>query len=581
MVSEAAATDDAAPVEQASIAAPARLGPLELAAAGSLALVAIVGSAAAFAQGWVPVSDAALIALHVADVPSNLPLVGAWSRLGWSHPGPAQYYLLSVPYRLSGADTAGLMVGTLLLGTLGTALAWLVARRRDLLAGALVFAALMAVMAGREAVDLRDPWNPYVGIVLTGTLVVVGWAAADRRRVGAFCLLPLGSLLVQAHVGYLPVVASVVASAALLGALRPAAGRASTRWAWLWGAAVAAAMWLPPLYQQFTADEGNLGLLFESGAGEGPLAGAGPALRTLFAAFALPPSWLGRDLPVGSGGVEPPWTVPLLMVVPLAAAVLAARRRCWSETTAVLVSLAALAGTTVGVASIRGTFHDYLFSGLGAVAAVSIALGAWVLLRSVGSSPRVLFAGAAVALLLGTGAGLLVAIRQLDVAGPYESTAEAVGELAPLVVSDARGEEAFVEAVPEFTAFAALPGFVLALEEAGIDVAVPEGSEREFGAHRVGEPAGRTRYLVALPGMVDALEARGWKLVGTHDPLPGPASERAAELDEEFLTLQEELRAAIEAGEDTARVNRQIDANRQESYEVRAERFPLAVMRRR
>ena len=40
-------------------------------------------------------------------------LIGLYSRDGWSHPGPLLYYTLALPYRLTGGNPAGLLVGAL------------------------------------------------------------------------------------------------------------------------------------------------------------------------------------------------------------------------------------------------------------------------------------------------------------------------------------------------------------------------------------------------------------------------------------------------------------------------------------
>ena len=553
------------------------LAGFEIAAAAGLGALTLLGSIAAFTQGWVPVSDAALIAMHVADVPGNLPLVGAWSRMGWSHPGPFQYYLLALAYRLGFSHTAALMAGTLVVTTGGAAAAWLLARLRDRVAGALVLASLVAVMAGRAPVDLRDPWNPYVGIVLTGTLVVAGWLASERRTAGAVVVLPLGSLLVQAHVGYVPVVAATVAGALVASAISdedpfPTRG-------WLWGVAATVLMWIPPLYEQVTSPEGNLGLLFadlgSGGAAAGPLEG----VQALSASLALPPSWLGRSFQLGADGIEPTWAVPVLLAIPLAGLVVAIRSGNRSGVRALTVSFAALLGTGVGISRVTGALHEYLFSGLGAVAAVTVALGSWILVTELVGRSRVRSLVAATLLAACALVCVVAGVRQFGVTGPYESTAEAVAAVAPMVVDDAGTDAVHIEAVPEFTTFAALPGFVLALEEAGVDVVVPEGAEREFGAHRTGDEKGRVRYLVALPGMVDALAQQGWTLVGSHDPLPAADSAAAAALDAEFLELQEDLDMAVEQGAETDELESRIRRNRDQVYEIRAERFPVAVMR--
>ena len=52
---------------------------VERIAVGSVGLTALVGAVAALRSTWRPAADLALIELRVRDVPSQLPLVGAYS----------------------------------------------------------------------------------------------------------------------------------------------------------------------------------------------------------------------------------------------------------------------------------------------------------------------------------------------------------------------------------------------------------------------------------------------------------------------------------------------------------------------
>jgi hypothetical protein len=559
------------------------LGAFEVAAAASLGIAFLVGVVAALRQGWIPASDDALIALHVRDVPAHLPLVGAYSRFGWSHPGPMAYYYLALPYRLFASNPAGLMVGTLSLGLGGTLWAWLVARRTNRLAGALVLLAMTLVMLGRDAVDLRDPWNPYIGVLLTGTLIVIAWAAAERRPGSVFALLPLGSLLVQAHVGYAPVVAAVVLAAAV-GAVTSdvwtldRSQRPFPVTAAVGGTCLGFAMWLPPLIQQFTGDPGNLWEVVRSASGEGAPAGLVSATQLVLTAFAVPPSWLGRDFPLLTDGIDPNWTLPLLGAVPVLAVAVVVIRRDLAKARLMLVCCAAIVGSLVAISRIAGPVHEYLFAGLGVTAAVVVSLSAWVLLDDLG--------GTYVQRWCALGAlGIVVVVcipltvRQTGASEPYPSTTKGVSSIVSELIADANGDPVFIEAVPEFTAYAALPGFVLALEEAGIDVVVPRDAAREFGEHRTGTPDGRTRYIVAFPGMVPGYLDDGWTLVGSYDPLPTETSEQVAALDAEVKRLFDRREAIAEQGLDTSVIGERIDENRERSYDLRAERFPLAVLR--
>src|SRR5690606_22284640 len=145
------------------------------------------------------------------------------------------------------------------------------------LAGAVVLLTTMLLVAGRPAGDLRNPWNPFVGVVLASTLVVIAWAVAQRRAWPTVALLPVATLLVQSHLGYGAMVVPVVAAAVLLALLPRGWGEADgdpdadaeadadpdshaeVPWrAWALGVGLALLLWAPPLVEQLTGDPGNL-----------------------------------------------------------------------------------------------------------------------------------------------------------------------------------------------------------------------------------------------------------------------------------------------------------------------------------
>ncbi|MGZ4701029.1 MAG: hypothetical protein ACXV98_07445, partial [Ilumatobacteraceae bacterium] len=89
--------------------------------ARSIAVAVVVAALAApclwavLAHRVYAVGDIALIELRTRDVlTAHPPLVGAYSRYGWSHPGPAEFYLFAVPYRLFGGDARALRLTALL-----------------------------------------------------------------------------------------------------------------------------------------------------------------------------------------------------------------------------------------------------------------------------------------------------------------------------------------------------------------------------------------------------------------------------------------------------------------------------------
>ena len=80
---------------------------------------------------WFPVQDQAVLDLRVRDLLAwnDPPTSGAFSRYGWSHPGPAWFYLLA-PFRWAFGGPDGLLYGSTLLFGAGVATFVTVARSR-------------------------------------------------------------------------------------------------------------------------------------------------------------------------------------------------------------------------------------------------------------------------------------------------------------------------------------------------------------------------------------------------------------------------------------------------------------------
>src|SRR5262245_6610486 len=75
----------------------------------------IDGLQLAVSRPWRPVNDWAIIDDQVRSVGVVTPLIGAFSRYGWRHPGPWMFWVLAVPYRLGGSSPNAILVGAALL----------------------------------------------------------------------------------------------------------------------------------------------------------------------------------------------------------------------------------------------------------------------------------------------------------------------------------------------------------------------------------------------------------------------------------------------------------------------------------
>lgn len=123
--------------------------------------------------------DNALNELQTRDVGRHLVLLGPYSRSGWNHLGPAIYYVLAVPYRLTGSRSVGLYVGALMINSIAVAGILMISWRRGGLPILILSAlGLSAVLHNLGPSFLRDPWNPYVTVLPFGLMLFLTWELA-------------------------------------------------------------------------------------------------------------------------------------------------------------------------------------------------------------------------------------------------------------------------------------------------------------------------------------------------------------------------------------------------------------------
>ena len=146
----------------------------------AIALVARVG------DDYRPSADQAWIELQIRDIGRRSVLLGPYSRFGWFHPGPILYYLLWLPYRITGSTSLSLGFAALTLNAVALVGIALVAKRRGGLPLVLLTLFLIGLlMSSLGAQFFRDVWNPSITILPFVLARAAGLVDQLRRGVGA------------------------------------------------------------------------------------------------------------------------------------------------------------------------------------------------------------------------------------------------------------------------------------------------------------------------------------------------------------------------------------------------------------
>ena len=94
----------------------------------------------------------------------DTPLLGAWSRWHWNHPGPLLFWIAAPLYHLIG--NVGVLLTCTLLAAASSAGVVLVALRRGGHTLGALSALLVVVLTGAFGLGtLADPWNPFVALI--------------------------------------------------------------------------------------------------------------------------------------------------------------------------------------------------------------------------------------------------------------------------------------------------------------------------------------------------------------------------------------------------------------------------------
>lgn len=335
-------------------------------------------------RDYVPVGDIALMDLRVRDVPtSDIPLVGVYSRFGWNHPGPAPYYLLAPLSVVFGQPAWATLVGhALVQAGVVAAIAW-VAWRSGGWARLLASLALVGLAFGATGPSMvLDAWNPNVAYPMFILFVLLAWVLSHGTPRALPAVAVVGTLLVQSHLGYLPLVGAAVVVAVAL-CVRAGHRWAALRWPAAWSVVALVVLWTPPVLHELVHPS-NLDRLAKAQTDPAePVLGLSSAAGVLGEEFRIPPPWLGGEhrLDEFANTVVPqsPWWLLIPAGLLVAAALATGRRRTrGSAELLVLTATLALVGL-VSVARVVGAPERYVFFWRVPLALLVVAVAGWTI----------------------------------------------------------------------------------------------------------------------------------------------------------------------------------------------------------
>jgi hypothetical protein len=463
-----------------------------------------------------PSADQAWIELQIRDIGHHPVLLGPYSRFGWFHPGPLLYYVLWLPYRLTGSTGTSLVIAALTVNTLALVAIGLVARKRGgvpLMLLTLFFSSLL--IASQGAQFQREVWNPDITVLPFVLLVLLAWSLSCGEAWALPAAVAVGTFLVQTHVGY-GLVTTTLLVAGAVGAVitvwrrrRDAHRRRRLRafaWALVISAGVGALLWLPVVIQQLFREPGNLAQLYHFFRDHHREHSYGDAWHVIADQLRAWPEWLhghvAQNIYSGAVDLSGSTPVPVALIVVVAAGVVTWRRAKDAFRLDVLLVIT-IAAAVLSVSRIVGDIFPYLLTWTWAVGMLTWLAIAWSVVRwwqtRVGADPRVgqaALAAAAVALVV------VSTVNLVDAAGagnPDPQGSAAIEQLAAKVRHALPPGHGVVEIRSGTTPGSVWIGAGVAdqLEHDGIETRVPQNLGFAYGPDRVLD--GEHVRLVVLP----------------------------------------------------------------------------------
>ncbi|HWD51153.1 MAG TPA: hypothetical protein VG412_02035 [Acidimicrobiales bacterium] len=355
--------------------------PISIAVTAVAFGVGVVKLVADFGRPYFHYGDQAVLASRVGDAMQFHAELGPYSRFGWSHPGPALFYLQAPVYSLSNTNPRSLFVGSLLINGICIVIALAVVRRfagewSALWAAAVVGVTLLAL--GANAIETF--WNPYLEAAAVLLVMVLTAGAIAGSGLSVIGVAVVGSYVVQTDVGTVPIV-GVMAVASVIGYFTQLLVRRRHRRrrgrhrippapvvAAAVGVVVLAVAWIPPLVQQIRGHPGNLSALYDFFTHPTATAAKYGSTHTLSAAWAVvansttavPWGNVSATATMTTASAGRQWTVVVWAGLAVIGLVWAGWRRHWFAFGLSFATLAGLVVSVIAVERIVGPIGNYL-----------------------------------------------------------------------------------------------------------------------------------------------------------------------------------------------------------------------------
>ena len=495
--------------------------------------------------GAILVGDRAVFALLVKDAATgSFPSVGQYSWHGWNHPGALIFYVFAPFHWISGGAAWGLFVGVAMYSAaLLVAIAWLGYRLRGTWGSALGVAALLACWVSVGRIASVDAWTPYLALPLFILFVFAALGVTERDRASMWLMWVSASIVVQIHVGYLPIVGLVGLVACIVFWWTGGNQRSITR-----PIATALLLFTPYLFhlRQAIRNVGDLARYFVTT--DEPSIGFSRALHVMSFEMSPDASWLSGPSEVGIVGEAPPgsmtWLIGVVLVL-IATTVWVWRspeespRRQYLNS-APLIWTMMIAGI-VAVAQVRGYLFPYVILWRSIIVIFIFAWIVGVVLANSTKFRQPMITVSAIGLFgLNTVGAILPAVDHETVTSDADNVQLAINQAVDFY-NTVPVDGPIMLKLGDGGLVGLYPGLVYDFEERGIPSGIEPGTEWVFG-NRVLRSEASTVWMVCDTGIAFSLLAsQPEAMVVSHiTPFDQEGESRVRELQQ---TLTDQLRS--------------------------------------